>query len=409
MTHDDHRKPEVRWKAGNAQQAVRDIRIEGRNARNNVRLLYDLAAELEDILRDLLPQAIIIMVEVMQPGYSGTGVVKVQPILEEGVGHKVVVKFGELRKIGQEYGNYQRYVHNFIGGVHSTRMDGSVFKKNLGGILYTFLGSEIDHMQSLREFYKHANISQINRSLDNLFYKTCRLWYANRTSFQILNLTEIYQQQIAPLPRIKNIVYRHQHIVRGQQTLTFNDLENTSTPSFVNPFYALKDMQPFVCTSYMSTLHGDLNPENVFLNQHGDTYLIDFQKTGPSHILRDVAALDTVIRIQLLDKETTLVERLSMEEALCSIDHFSRIEQLTNKLSTTNNLALAKAFDTVLHLRTIARKLIEQKGEDDMQEYYVALFYTTLNTLRFALKPIQFEHALLSASLLVDHLPRIKK
>jgi hypothetical protein len=93
-----------------------------------------------------------------------------------------------------------------------------------------------------------------------------------------------------------------------------------------------------------------------------------------------------------------------MEEALCSTNRFSEVEQLINGFSTTNP-ALLKAFETVVHLRTLAQWMVEKKPDDDMREYFVSLLYNTLDTLSFSSPYVeQYEHALLSASLLVDRL-----
>jgi translation initiation factor 2B subunit (eIF-2B alpha/beta/delta family) len=137
----------------------------------------------------------------------------------------------------------------------------------------------------------------------------------------------------------------------------------------------------------------------------GHTWLIDFQSTGRGHILRDVAMLDSTIRFQLLAaEETTLEECLELEETLNSITRFSHVSQLANKL-VTQNQALQKAYDTVVHLRTIARKLVAQNSSDDISEYYAALFYNALKALHFStLSQRQHEHAMLCASLLADRL-----
>jgi hypothetical protein len=134
--------------------------------------------------------------------------------------------------------------------------------------------------------------------------------------------------------------------------------------------------------------------------------MIDFQGTGQGHILRDLVGLDAVIRLQLLSSvEATLEECLEMEQALCRISRFSQVEQLAGMFHTSNP-ALAKAYAIVMHLRTLARlHLVRQNPSDDFNEYYAALLYTTLNTMRFkTLEQQQREHALLSACLLVDKL-----
>jgi len=159
--------------------------------------------------------------------------------------------------------------------------------------------------------------------------------------------------------------------------------------------------------AYLRITHGDFKQHNLLVDSTEHVWMIDFQGTGQGHILRDVAMLDSVVRFQLLPaKEATLKERLQMEEALCSIERFSQVEQLTTKFSTANP-ALTKTYNAVVYLRTLARRLVNQNPNDDMSEYYIALLYNALNTLQFfSLPSVQHEHALLSASLLVDQLEK---
>jgi RIO-like serine/threonine protein kinase len=157
--------------------------------------------------------------------------------------------------------------------------------------------------------------------------------------------------------------------------------------------------------TYTCITHGDFNQYNVLVDSNDNTWLIDFQQTAPSHILRDVATLDSIVRFQLLmSDEASLEERLQMEEVLCSIDRFSQVKLLTEKFSTSNK-TLEKAFMAVLHLRTLAQRLVEHNPADDINEYYIALLYNAMRTVKFnTLQPVQREHALLCASLLADRL-----
>jgi hypothetical protein len=263
-------------------------------------------------------------------------------------------------------------------------------------------------MQDFDDFYYRANIDQIKQALDHLFLRACRLWYASTTALQPLNLTELYKKQSTTsysLKKLGSVVSKHLPTALNQKTLTFSSLEGLPTPDFTNPLYFLKNAQPFVCSSYMTTTHGDLNKRNIFVDRNGYPYLIDFGRTGPGHILQDVAMLDCVIRFQLLSAEdVTLDECLKMEEALCSTSRFSEVGQLMNKFSTKNP-ALTKAFETVVHLRTLAQWMVDKKPDDDMCEYFVSLLYNTLDNLGFPSSYVeQYEYALLSASLLVDRL-----
>jgi Ternary complex associated domain 9 len=384
------------------------VKIDGKSIKGNKMLLRDLLAEWQDLLLHLFPESQTIMVEHMVPGYSGAGIVTVRPFFEHGAGQKVVVKFGDVHQMKLEHANYLKYVKPFIGGQYSTVILDSCYMDKLGGITYNFLGTNIEDMKDFGTFYSSANIAQIKQALDQLFRHACRLWYASTTALQPLNLTELYKKHSASnysLRKLESVVSKYLPTTLSQKTLTFSSLENSSTSTFTNPLYALKNAQPFVCWSYMTITHGDLNKRNIFVDRNGCPYLIDFGRTGLGHILQDVAMLDCVIRLQLLTTEdVTLDEFLRMEEALCSTNRFSEVEQLINGFSTMNP-ALLKAFETVVHLRTLAQWMVEKKPDDDMREYFVSLLYNTLDTLGFSSPYVeQYEHALLSASLLVDRL-----
>ena len=225
----------------------------------------------------------------------------------------------------------------------------------------------------------------------------CRSWNSARHK-----LTEDYQQLLHFTPEklaqgLSNIVEAGQE----QQKLHFKSLKGRR--AYTNPLLVV-DGRTLVRPTYVCTTHGDFNQHNILVDNTGNMWLIDFSRTGRGHILRDVAGRNSMVRFQLLATEAaTLEERLSMEKALCAIDRFSQVEQLVNALPTENS-ALAKAYAVVVHLRQLARKSCVNPA-DDMGEYFIALLYNALNTLRFTdLSVRQREHALLCASLLADRL-----
>jgi thiamine kinase-like enzyme len=197
---------------------------------------------------------------------------------------------------------------------------------------------------------------------------------------------------------------RHNQLkaIEGKQRLSFKALKETRT--FTNPILTIQNRK-FVYSTYLCTTHGDFNPHNLLVDATGHVWLIDFQGTGPSHILRDITMLDAAIRFQLLDDQNvTLDECLRMEEVLCRSKCFSEIERLPSKLETESP-TVAKAYGAILHLYKIARKLVSQNPSDDMGEYYIALLYNALNATRFStLLAEQREHAMLCACLLVERL-----
>jgi CheY-like chemotaxis protein len=395
---------DIHWQqAKDADQIVTKLKMNGVSLKSNMELRERMTAELDDLLCRLFYTARSLLVNPLSPGQSGSAVLLATPFYGSGAGKPVVVKFGHLQKIDVEYKNFKEYAQPFIGGGRSTSIIELRRTPRLGGIVYSLLGTASDHLESFNTFYAHADIAQIKKVLDGLVHETCGLWYANPGNLQLIDLTGEYQQRLeCTKENLESALAQGLKSVQGKQKLYFESLSG----AFTNPIlFALE--QDFSKPTYRCVTHGDLNGSNVLIDAKGQAWLIDFELTGPGHILRDLAELDTVVRFHLLGaEEATLDERLQMEQALGRAKRFTQVEQLASDFKTENQ-ALLKAYETTVHLRTLAYKLVAQNPSDDLDEYYIALLYYSLNTIRFySLPSLQRQHALLSASLLADHLHR---
>jgi CheY-like chemotaxis protein len=383
------------------EQAILNLEIHGIPVKFDPVLRARLADELEDLLCRLFYRAKQILVRPLMAGYSGMGVLRVQPGYLNGTGHEVVVKFGAAAAIKKEHRNFKELVQPFLGGGRNTVALDFRRTPNLGGIIYSLLGTVNDEMRDFGDFYLNAGESEIKSALDGLLQDTCGVWYANSGNLAFLNLTEEYQQSLEYDPSMLTQAFE-ELAIQDREQVSFPHLRSRRT--FTNPRVVLSG-QPFICSTYKCITHGDFNLRNLLVAEDGHVWMIDFQETASSHILRDIARLDSVIRFQLLrPDQATLKERLQMEEALYGIERFSQLEQWKNPFSMSHP-ALAKACAIVMHLRKRAGEVRRLGPNDDIDEYYVALLYYAVNTLRFTQLPIdQREHALLSACLLAARL-----
>jgi CheY-like chemotaxis protein/thiamine kinase-like enzyme len=394
---------EIHWPTGKGpEQQVGNLRYGGAPVKKKPELRDLLALELDDLLCRLFYQAKSLLVESMTPGYSGSSVLLATPFYEAGAGQQVVVKFGDPDLIEAEYRHFMEFVQKFISGARSTNVLDWQRITHLGGIAYSLLGSASHRLENFGSFYRRATHGQINEVLSHLFLDTCKQWYANPGRLQLHNLTEEYTRMLRLTPENLGQALHDLKSAQGGEKLRLNSL--TSERSFINPVAAITGQQ-LIKSTYVCITHGDLNESNFLVDEAGHTWLIDFGRTGPGHILRDIAELDAAVRIELLaETEATLEERLKMEETLCQATRFSDLKHLDGRLQT-QNLALSKAYSTALHLRILAHKLIEHRPGDDISDYYIALLYYALSYLRYyAMSRLQREHALLSASLLVKRL-----
>lgn len=400
--------PEIIWYGCKPEQIALNLKIGGKIYRRGTPEHRDIVADVQELPRLLFPDAQSLLIKLIPPGHSGTVVLRVQAsYLGRGVGVPIVVKMGDVHVIEQEYSNYASFVQNFLR--HSTAIINWKYTDHLGAVVYTLLETTVESLEDFGTFYRVSSLDQIKKCLDYLFQITCGIWYANAGTLRHLNLTEVYRKQLTCTPqRMERLLSKNLPSVLGidQKFLTFSSLKTASSSDYINPLYMVKKTTPdFACTTYETCTHGDFNQRNIMVDKSGHTWLLDFQETGPAHILRDFVTLDAEIRFQLLStQEASLDERLSMEKTLCSCRHFNQLRYLENKLSSENS-AVVKAFEAVLHLRILAAKMIERNPMAEISEYKAALFYSTLNSLYFSsLEDEQRAHVLLSASLLAEQL-----
>lgn len=396
---------DVHWQqVSKPEQIVLNLNIEGTRIKPNTPLQSRMTYELDDLLCRLFNQAQSILVRPLVPSQSGTGVLWVQPFYANGGGRAVIVKFGAVDKVEKEYHNFKEFIQPFIGGGRNTTVLDLRHTPHLGGIMYSLLGATNDQLEDFGGFYHRTDTYQIKEALNRLFLDTCGAWYANPGRLQPHNLTADYKETFDfTWEKLEHALSERLKSVQGKQQLSFTSLKNTER-TFTNPLLVSAERY-LMRSTYICTTHGDFNQHNLLVDENGHMWLIDFFRTRPGHILRDVAQLDSAIRFSLLrPDDATLDERLEMEEALCSIERFSQVQQLATRFSTKNT-ALAKAYAVVVHLRALAYKLVAQNPSDDISEYYIALFYNAINTIRFYSVAVrQREHALLCASLLADRL-----
>jgi len=392
---------EIDWQQNSGpEQAVLDLSLGDERIECNTPLQKRVAQELDDLLCRLFYRADRLLVLYATAGSNRTGLLLVQPLKQTGAERTVVVKFGDVETIKKEYEKFVEYVQPFVRATgHTTSLD---MRRTslLGGIVYAL--GQADAVQTFGAFYRGADVPHIRGSLNNLFLQTCGAWYANPGALRLHDLSDDYQQHLSLKAEKLQKVFENLNTAQQGDRLYFRSLGNEY--SFANPLRSIVD-QPVIRSTYVCLTHGGINADNILIDDNGQTYLVDFARTGPSHILRDIAALDAMVRLRLLPtSEATLKERLRMEEALCDAERFSEIGQSAKGfLDSTENPSVIKAFSAAIHLRSLARQLVADNPRDDISELYVALFYYALDSLQVkSLSQVQRDHALLSASLLYE-------
>ena len=350
-----------------------------------------LDAELYDLLRRVLPDATRLAIRKLPAGQSGAGVLHVQPFFDSQAGVPVVVKFGKKDKIRREHANFQQHIEHFVAP-HAGVQLVCALGRAMGVIRYQFIGAELNPENDFARFYKRHALEQIRHALDNLFKVTCNRWYDNRgTPRQRRDLVETYREGL----RIE-----WDAVWQGMQELGIDpESEQLTFPAVAgalpNPRRWLQKRDNRLDFDVVRTVtHGDLNERNILVTEDGRTWLIDFYRTGWSHILRDAVVLETAIKFNLANCVDLTAFR-DLDDVLLKqtqLDH----------LRIPTGHAQAKVLHTLAHLRRLAGSL--NGVSDSMAEYNASLLLATLNLLRFDFMRDHHQQALLSAARLCQWL-----
>ena len=329
---------------------------------------------------------------------AGSVLVRAQPRFENARGAPLAVKFSDRDEIMREADNY-RLIKPFLGGQRLAVLDREAHSRQIGGLAYSLIGAgDWETIRTFGQVFLEDNTEQVNDLLERFFSQTFGALFADARR-ETINLTATYTQGLRLTPeKLQTAAKALKLDTLTQAQLRFHGLPD----SFKNPIaWALPEgrFRKFQKVSQKCLCHGDLHSQNILVDAAGHFWLIDFGRVAESHALRDFAELETDIKFNLLST-TDLSDLLPFERALLAPAKFKKAPK--EDMSFDDN-RLNHAYQVILALRRIASDLLDL--EDDMCEYYQALFLHTLNIMRLHhIRAEKKEHALLSASLICQRL-----
>ncbi len=159
-------------------------------------------------------------------------------------------------------------------------------------------------------------------------------------------------------------------------------------------------------TVYVSTVHGDLNLENIMVDvQIREIELIDFATANQGHALSDLLRLETEVVVMLIPPV--------LNEANLPIETIYTIYEKLHQVGLADQAqsavlldpALEKPFEMLHTIRKMARQCLFKR--DDWGEYYQGLTLYLLGALKFKnLSQISKQVAFWTAAT-IQHLPEI--
>jgi anti-anti-sigma factor len=309
-----------------------------------------------------------------------------------------VLKIGGLALTEREEAANRKYVQTFILN-NSTTLLGEAVAGNWAGLRYNFLGvnGPDSALTWLRDHYERRPAAEVSALFRALFTRVLKPWYGQ--------------------PRWEPIALYKEHDPRrlfptlceaaGEFLGVSSDTESLPCPELgrdlLNPYYFLAHEFPKRSQRsrlwYTSICHGDLNMQNVLVDERDNIYVIDFSETRPRNVVSDFARLEPIVKFEQIPIASSddLRRLLVFEQGLVSA---RTLDKVTNEYPGPN-VAVDKAFAVISLMRWLADTATI--FETDVVPYWLALLEWTLPVVVFRqCSDWQKRYAVYSAGLIAE-------
>ncbi|WP_054698052.1 phosphotransferase [Syntrophomonas palmitatica] len=317
-----------------------------------------------------------------------------------------VLKLGPSSLISREIDNHKKYVQNYILNNSTTIMAQSSFGQ-ASGMLYNFLGinGPDSKLGWLTNRYREENIEVLKALFSRIFTSILKPWYGQ----PVWESMRLYQQH-NPLRLFPGLL-----AAAEQETGVSCDIRTIECPelgtTLPNPYYFLKHEYPKRQNQaqlwYSSINHGDLNMQNILLDERDNVYIIDFAETRSRNIVSDFARLEPIFKFEMtrLADEEDLIRFIEFEQALARTDSLEQVPEWAYK---GTDPTVRKAYEMICLIRKYAKTVVI--FENDIIPYLLAMLEWTYPIVIYRqITPQGKKAAVYSAALIVEQIMRLEK
>ncbi|MCI0412272.1 anti-sigma factor antagonist [bacterium] len=317
-----------------------------------------------------------------------------------------VLKLGPAAVMNREENACRNYAEKFILN-NSTTIMGTASHGKWAGLRYNFVGinGPDTKLTWFREHYSKRSLNELTPLYEKIFWKILDLWYG-----QSKQETLFLYQDHSPLrlfPGLFHDAEREFGISADSEFLSVPELNKT----LVNPLHFLKYEYPARAEKsrswYSAICHGDLNLQNVLLDEQENIYIIDFSETRVRNALADFARQETIVKFEMtrIDNEKDLQEILEFEKGIASV------RSLTDPPPfhySGHDPSVSKAHGVICLMRNYSRRAVH--SQTDIIPYWLAVLEWTYSVLSYIGFPaIRKKYALYSAAIIVNRILELER
>ena len=226
-----------------------------------------------------------------------------------------VLKIGPTALTAREELANREYVARFILN-NGTTVLGGAEEGEWAGLRYNFLGvnGPESHLVWLREHYLQRPTSEILPLVDTLLTRVLKPWYAQPKWEQVWLFRD--HTPLRLFPDLFEVAERELGLSGDAPHFECPEL-GLDLP---NPLRFLKvtPRAPAVAPVVHGICHGDLNLQNVLVDERENLYVIDFSETRPRNVVSDFARIEPILKFEFprLETDEDLRQLLEFEEGL---------------------------------------------------------------------------------------------
>lgn len=214
-----------------------------------------------------------------------------------------VLKTADRPMIQREAERCRQYAMPYILN-NSAMVLGTSFYCSKGALRYNFvgIGGEGAELKWLTHYFHNWPVSDLESLFDKIFLKILKPWYGQALS-EIIYPYADHDPTKTFFPHVFKKAEEELGIPDKNHSFTIDG----SGKNYLNPYRFLKEEYPKRreqgMAYYSAICHGDLNMQNILLDNDMNVYLIDFSETRPRSVVSDFARLEVIFMIESFPME----------------------------------------------------------------------------------------------------------
>lgn len=266
------------------------------------------ADEAADLLIRLFPKAAALKLDYLGGHSPATPSLPRQRAIvlrawEDGT-QPVIVKLARAHKMEKEIENYQLYIRRRLAGNFIPMMEESSVLWDIGGAVYTLLGSSGDIIPLSKAYAESTNRTRhLTDCLEKFFNHTWLPHYEQKMVRQESSLAQLYYSVWYGDWWLEKLL-EHSRVGRVESALrAWPAWQALGLPEPVQWLAqrVKSELQRAPTSFTVAVTHGDLHSENLLVDAGShNVWVIDFERTGIGHILQDFVELEGDLLVHLV-------------------------------------------------------------------------------------------------------------